>query len=182
LFMACSARRHICKSSSIFSRQASSVSIPYRLVISPISRLEPRGTNNGKPSVDLGAEWPKRIPLDRDGMKNSGAGYRYQASLFSGVPIPSEAKPISPQGALRHIGCQAGSRVSTSVNRANSNAREPMPSSRLKSASPLRGILCSIPENTSQECATEKYFKDVLAAVFFQECAASLPCGSISCL
>jgi hypothetical protein len=24
--------------------------------------------------------------------------------------------------------------------------------------------------------------EDVVAAVFFQECAASLPCGSISCL
>jgi hypothetical protein len=48
-----------------------------------------------------------------------------------------------------------------------------------EAASPLRGILCNILENTSQECATEKYFKDVLMAVSFQECAASLPSGSI---
>src|SRR5207344_2082201 len=48
-----------------------------------------------------------------------------------------------------------------------------------EAASPLRGILCSIPENTSQECVTENDFKDVLMAVFFQDCAESLPCGSI---
>jgi hypothetical protein len=98
--------------------------------------------------------------------EDSGAGYRYQAYVFSGVTIPSEAGPISPQGALKHILCQAGSRVSISVNRANSNARERMPPHSLKSASPLRGILCSIPENTSQECATESYFKDCLGGSF----------------
>jgi hypothetical protein len=48
-----------------------------------------------------------------------------------------------------------------------------------EAARPLRGILCSIPENTSQECATERCFKDVLTAVSFQECAASRTCGSI---
>jgi hypothetical protein len=44
-----------------------------------------------------------------------------------------------------------------------------------EAASPLRGILCSIPENTSQECATEKYFKDVLAAVSFRESCGVTP-------
>jgi len=47
-----------------------------------------------------------------------------------------------------------------------------------EAAIPVCGILGSL-EKTFQECATEKYFKNVLTAVSFQECAASLPCGSI---
>ena len=44
-----------------------------------------------------------------------------------------------------------------------------------EAAIPVCGILGRSLEKTLQECATEKYFK----AVSFQECAASLPCGSI---
>jgi hypothetical protein len=51
--------------------------------------------------------------------------------------------------------------------------------SQLKQLGPLRVILRSIPENTSQECATEKDSKDVLTVVFFRECAESLPYGPI---
>jgi hypothetical protein len=54
-----------------------------------------------------------------------------------------------------------------------------MPPSQLKAASLLRGILCSIRENTSQECATEKCSKDVLVTLSFQDCAESLPYGSV---
>jgi hypothetical protein len=61
----------------------------------------------------------------------------------------------------------------------NSSASGAYATVTAEAASPLQGILCSIPENTSQECATEKDFKDLLTAFFFQDCAESLPCGSI---
>jgi len=51
--------------------------------------------------------------------------------------------------------------------------------SQLKQRAHSEESCVSTPENTSQECATEKDFKDVLTVVFFQECAESLPCGSI---
>jgi hypothetical protein len=69
--------------------------------------------------------------------------------------------------------------TSKSTNGTNSSALRAYATVTAEAASPLQGILCSIPENTSQECATEKDFKDLLTAVFFQDCAESLPCGSI---
>ena len=53
-----------------------------------------------------------------------------------------------------------------------------MPPIQLK-VIPVCGILGHSLEKTFQECATTKYFKNVLTAVSFQECAASPPCGSI---
>lgn len=82
-----------------------------------------------------------------------------------------------PSGALK---------FSKPPNGTNSSALRAYPTVTAEAAGPLRGILCSIPEKTSQECATLKDFKGVLTAVFFQECAVPLPCGSIflplSCL